>query len=113
MPTDGELALIRSLRRRNLVNHLFLGLWALFYSLVDINHFVEEGLVEGLAAQCAAEKLNVEATFVKGLVELVCGDGLILVEAALARHLLLEHLGEELSRLVRLGQAHTSHELFK
>lgn len=80
---------------------------------VEVDHFVEERLVKGLAAKRAAQQLDVEATLLEGLCQLVCNDGQVLVETALPRHLLLEHLGEELCGLVWLGQTDAADQLFE
>ena len=80
---------------------------------LEVADLVEEGLVEGLSAQRAAQQLDVEAPLFEGQRQLVRDDRLVLVEAGGARHLLLEHAGEELCRLVWLRQAHAAHQLFK
>ena len=90
--------------------------WARLCSLLillEVADLVEEGLVEGLPAERRAQQLDVQAPLVESLRQPVCNDGLIFVKAAGALHLLLEHAGEELSRLVGLRQTDTAYKLFE
>ena len=81
--------------------HLFLWLGAVSL-VIEVDHLVEERLVERLAAQGAAQKLNVEASLRECLLKLLVDNAQILIQTALSRHLLLEHLGEEFGGLVWL-----------
>ena len=65
-----------------------------------IDDFVQEWRVEWLSTEGATEKLNVETALIERESQFVCDDGVVLVKAGLPCHLLLEHLREQLSRLV-------------
>lgn len=72
--------------------------------VIKVDHFVQEGLVQGLPSQSTAQQLDVESPLLKCHLQLVGDDRLVLVEASLPSHLLLEHPGEKLRSLIWLRQ---------